>query len=104
VANEAQTLSLKILDREYRVNCPSGAEQQLRDSARFLDERMREIKDASSASGKVPGMDRIAVIAALNISHQLLEVQEELKSQQDTLAKLNSQLDDALNISLQREL
>lgn len=98
------TLSLKILDRDYRINCPADAEHHLREAARFLDEKMQEIKQASTSSGKVPGTDRIAVLAALNISHQLLEVQADLDQQETAITKLNGQLDEVLNLHLQREL
>ena len=54
---KAKTLELSILDRDYRINCPDGAEDQLRDAARFLNEKMLEIKNASSTAGKVLGTD-----------------------------------------------
>lgn len=80
MGNSAKTLSLFILEREYRVNCPVGAEEKLRAAARMLDEKMNEIKQASSVSGTLPGLDRIAVIAALNIAHQLQEIQSNLQA------------------------
>lgn len=61
-------LTVRILDREYRVTCPAGDEDALQASARQLDERMQEVKN----SGKVIGIDRIAVMVALNIIHELL--------------------------------
>ncbi len=60
---------VQILDREYRVACQPGEEEALLASARFLDRKMREIK----SSGKVIGNDRIAVMTALNLAHELLE-------------------------------
>ena len=104
MASEVKTLNLTILEREYRINCPVGAEQHLRDAAHLLDSKMSEIKSASTASGKVPGIDRIAVIAALNIAHQLLEVQEEQTHQNQMISELNQTLEEALNESSQREL
>jgi cell division protein ZapA len=103
VANDPRTLSLTILDREYRINCPAGAEQQLRDAAHLLDQKMAEIKNSTSSSGTLPGTDRIAVIAALNIAHQLLETQHELQQQATIFDDLNNRLDTALNLSAQRE-
>ena len=58
-----------ILDKEYRVACQRGEEEALRSSARYLDQKMREIR----TRGKVIGSDRIAVMAALNITNELLE-------------------------------
>lgn len=100
----AKTLELNILDRDYRVNCPDGAEAQLKDSARYLNEKMVEIKNASSTAGKVLGTDRIAVIAALNLAHELLEMQQQQGSQNDRLNKIHQMIDEALDKDSQLEL
>ena len=64
---------VQILDKDYRVACQEGEQNSLLASARFLDKKMREIR----AGGRVIGTDRIAVITALNLAHELLEVQRE---------------------------
>ena len=66
--SEPTTVSVRILDKEYQVSCPPEEVDELTGAARFLDERMREIRE----TGKVFGLDRIAVMAALNISHEFL--------------------------------
>lgn len=99
-----KTLELTILERDYRINCPDGAEEQLRDSARYLNEKMNEIKHASSNAGKSLSADRIAVIAALNITHQLLEVQQQQSQHSDCVDKIHNQIDEALAKDLQLEL
>jgi len=66
VKNPAITVS--ILDKEYLIACTDEERHDLMRSADFLDKKMREIRD----NGKVIGSDRIAVMAALNISHELL--------------------------------
>ena len=101
---KAKTLELSILDRDYRINCPDGAEDQLRDAARFLNEKMLEIKNASSTAGKVLGTDRVAVIAALNITHQLLQLQHDQSQHNQQLDKINQRLDEALEKDSQLEL
>jgi len=101
---KAKTLELSILDRDYRINCPDGAEDQLRDAARFLNEKMLEIKNASSTAGKVLGTDRVAVIAALNITHQLLQLQHDQSQHNQQLDKINQLLDEALEKDSQLEL
>ncbi|SCZ60856.1 cell division protein ZapA [Thiohalomonas denitrificans] len=58
-----------ILGKEFLVGCPPEEKEALHESARLLDRKMREIKD----SGKVIGSERIAVMAALNIAHELIE-------------------------------
>lgn len=99
-----RTLELLILDREYRVNCPEGAEEKLRDAARYLNEKMSEIKNAGAASGKVLGTDRVAVIAALNIAHQLRELEGDQQDLRREVQKMNTLLDNALEQDLQLEL
>lgn len=65
------TVSVRILDKEYQVSAPADEVDELTKSARILDERMNEIRD----SGKVFGADRIAVMAGLNLSHELVRTQ-----------------------------
>ena len=62
-------VTVHILDKEYRVACNQGEEDSLIATARFVDQKMREIR----SSGKVLGTDRIAVMTALNLAHDLLE-------------------------------
>ena len=62
-------VSVRLLDREYQVACPVEERSDLLDSAEYLDGKMREIRD----TGKVVGLDRIAVIAALNIANELMK-------------------------------
>jgi cell division protein ZapA len=63
------TVSVKILDKEYQVSCQEDEVDALTSSARFLDQQMRQIRE----SGKVFGLDRIAVMAALNLANELLQ-------------------------------
>src|SRR5260370_37864923 len=62
------TLDVTLLGREYRVVCRESEREELLQAVQFLDRRMREIRD----TGKVVGSERIAVMAALNITHELL--------------------------------
>lgn len=61
-------VTVMIMDKEYRVACPPDERDALLASASLLNERMREIRD----SGKVIGAERIGVMAALNIAHELV--------------------------------
>jgi cell division protein ZapA len=62
-------VSVRIMEKEYVVACPYDERSALLDAAEFLNARMREIKE----SGKVVGLDRIAVMAALNLAHEYLK-------------------------------
>jgi len=68
MAESAKTIEVSILGRSYRVSCEDGEREALMKAVAYLDEKMGEIKQ----SGKVSGTDRIAVMAALNIAHELL--------------------------------
>ena len=63
-------VSVRLLDRQYEVACPTEERSDLLDSAEYLDAKMREVRD----TGKVVGLDRIAVISALNIANELIKM------------------------------
>jgi len=65
---DAQPINISILDKDYKVACPPGEQSALLESARFLDSKMREVRDA----GTIMGSERIAVITALNMANDLL--------------------------------
>ena len=64
-------VSIKILGKDYRVACSDDEQETLLRSAQELDEQMRKIRD----TGTVIGTDRIAVMAALNLTHELRQAQ-----------------------------
>jgi cell division protein ZapA len=63
-------LSIRILEKEYHITCPIAERTDLLNSAEYLNSKMREVRD----TGKVVGLDRIAVIAALNMANELLRL------------------------------
>jgi cell division protein ZapA len=65
---EKGALTLSLMGREFRVACPEGEEQNLLASADVVNRKMREVRD----TGKVIGNERIALMAALNIAHELV--------------------------------
>lgn len=67
-SEKINTLDVTILDREFRVACPNEERAELLDAVAYLDKNMREIRDA----GKITSIERIAIMAALNIAHELL--------------------------------
>ncbi len=70
---EVSTLDVFILDKAYKIASPLAEQDNLRRAAQYLDRKMREIRGA----GKVLGLERIAVIAALNIAHELLSLRQQ---------------------------
>lgn len=97
-------VTVRILEKEYQVSCPVNERTDLLDAAESLNQQMREIRD----SGKVVGLDRIAVMAALNMSNELLKLQSADTAIRSTLGTrlkaLSEQADSVLNDSQQLEL
>jgi len=85
VNKKPQPVSLMIMGKEYKIACAPDEQSDLIQSAQRLDVQMRQMRD----SGKVAGADRIAVMAALNLAHEL----QLMKSQN---AQLNQTLSECL--------
>jgi cell division protein ZapA len=97
-------VSVRLLDREYQVACPAEERSDLLDSAEYLDAKMREVRD----SGKVVGVDRIAVISALNIANELIKLRRNGSSVDSELGaklqRLRERVESALEKGQQLEL
>jgi cell division protein ZapA len=93
-----------ILGRTFRIGCTPEEEAQVREAVDYLDAKMREIRD----SGKVVGLDRVAVMAALNLANELIRTQgqdEELKNIVGLrIRAMREQLDSALGPAKQLSL
>lgn len=94
-AATSETVTVSILDKEYRVACSDSERAGLQASARLLHESMSRIR----STGTVIGIERIAVMAALNIAHELIQTKAELSSvplQQEMLERLQDKVQSAL--------
>lgn len=92
----AEPVKVQILDREYLIGCPEDEKPALMRSAAYLNEKMQEIRDR----GKVVGLDRIAVMAALNLAHEALQSRQHaggLDGLKERLAALNDKLERVVN-------
>lgn len=99
----SNTVVIHILDKEYQVNCPPEEQQALIHSSQVLDRRMRDIRK----SGSVIGLERIAVMAALNLTYDLLRAEtkaDTADSLSEDMQRLDNKLDQALNKLQQPEL
>lgn len=96
MSQEPIAVTVRILDKEYRISCGPEEQAGLRESAHMLDQRMREIRQ----TGRVIGADRIAVMAALNIAYELIKIQDsQAQGQQEherRLGDLQERLAEAL--------
>jgi len=97
-------VSVRILDKEYQVACPAEERTDLLDSAEILNGKMREIRD----SGRIVGLDRIAVIAALNMANDLIHAKardQELEGGiSDRLKLISDRVDNVLSGTQQLDL
>ncbi|MCP3674641.1 MAG: cell division protein ZapA [Gammaproteobacteria bacterium] len=93
---DLSTLTVNILDREFRVNCPKSEQQNLIDSAAALDRRMRDIRE----TGRVIGVDRIAIMAALNLASELLSTEGTSTTVIDTVNKSINRMQEKIEKSL----
>lgn len=92
----AEGVAVNILGKEFRVACPAHERDSLLAAAAYLDRKLRE----TQASGKVIGTERAAIVAALNISHELLELQTRGGLSEDATRKvrlLRNKIDAALH-------
>lgn len=87
------TMNVSILDKEYLVACPQEDRLALQNAAILLDTKMKEIR----TSGKVYGTERIAVIAALNLTHELLQASEKTHHFDATLEAMQQRIDAAID-------
>lgn len=94
--SQSNTLTVQILDKEYCINCPDDERANLESAARYLDGKMREIR----SSGKVIGADRVAVMAALNITHDLLHRKERLDQESSSTRERVRELLDRVDRAL----
>jgi len=102
-------VNVNILDKEYLISCPEDERSALLSAARLLDKNMREIR----ASGKVIGSDRIAVMAGLNIAHDLLtqntstaksKVESNEENTKSRIQTMQEKIDQVLNNQHELEL
>src|ERR1051325_5195545 len=96
MSDSAKTVEVQLLGRSYRVACEEGEREALLQAVAYLDGKMNEIRK----SGKVMGAERIAVMAALNVAHELLSVKLgagfDLGEAKRRISAIESQLDAAI--------
>ena len=103
-ANEP--VALRLIDREFLIACPPEERDGLLEAASFLDRKMRDLR----AHAKTPGFDRLAVLAAISVTHEYLQLQKRSAGGADNnasepgiadgLASLRRKLEAALDAQL----
>ncbi|OUR73192.1 cell division protein ZapA [Methylophaga sp. 41_12_T18] len=92
-------INVNILGKEYQVACPEDEKDALIASAQMLHKNMEQIR----GTGKVVGLDRIAVIAALNLAHELISLQNDGGQDTDEMDAKISQMKDRVSAFLDED-
>jgi|TARA_B110000967_G_scaffold160795_1_gene166733 cell division protein ZapA len=90
------SVQVKILDKDYQVNCPPSDQEALMKSARYLDENMRKIK----GRGNIHGTEKIAVMAALNITHDMLRKNRLINETRHVTAQQVKEIEDKIDVAV----
>jgi cell division protein ZapA len=94
MSSTSEVVSIRLLDREYTVGCEPGERESLLAAAKLLDGKMREIR----GNNRMAALDRVAVLAALNLAHDLQQLRDEHVSRDRELSRtlndLHRRLDD----------
>lgn len=104
MTNQPVNSTIEILGKPYPVRCLESELPSLQEAAQYLNDKMTEIQ----SSGKAINLERIAIIAALNITHQFLQLDQQKSSfmvkMNQKITHLQDKLDAAINKALQTEL
>jgi cell division protein ZapA len=91
----SKSVDVQIMGREFTVSCTDEERQGLMDAVDYLDKKMRDIRD----SGRVVGVERIAIMAALNLSHEVLNTKSgdvDIGDYKRRINAMQNQIDDAI--------
>ncbi len=95
--SEAKPVSVNIMDKEYLIACEEGEKEQLHAAVKLLNQKCTEVRN----SGSVIGTERIAVMAALHMAHELIDHQNRNKDYtskvDDDVRRLRQKIEEALN-------
>lgn len=86
MSNDTIPVTVRIMEKEYKISCPEGEHEALIASAKHVDESMQRIREG----GKALGAERIAVMAAINIAHELMNADS--PSNEDT-SEISARID-----------
>lgn len=104
MTTKSKPVTVRILDQDFRIACDPGEEDGLLAASRHLNQKMQELR----ATGKVIGAERIAIMVALNLTHDLLQIRDASDkasaSLNQRLRQMRERLEGALNDSSQLEL
>lgn len=97
MSNNASSVNIRVLDKDYTVSCPEDNKASLLEAADLLNQKIKEIRDL----GSIIGSERIAVMAALNLAHEFLSADKD-SSNLNTVDQRISSLKDKINSALEQ--
>jgi len=101
MSEDLHNIRVRLLDREIKVKCPPNKTAELKESASYLNDKLKEINKDSAL-----GMDKIAMIAALNVTYELLELKRQknqyLDNMQVRIHTIKNKIDQALKTNPQQ--
>ena len=92
MSKQGEAITIEILDKQYTVSCPPEEKQALLESAKILNDRLKEVR----GGGKVLGTERMAVMTALNVIHEYTLLQKAHTQVDDTLERLRGKISQAI--------
>jgi cell division protein ZapA len=98
--DKSKSVTVKLLNKEFQVSCPANTEDQLNDAAHYLNQKMREIRKG----GRVIGMERMAVMAALNIAYELAVLRQQQETYTQSVSTQIEHLQNKIDSALMGEL
>lgn len=96
MSDKPKPITVRILDQDFRIACQPGEEDGLLSAARHLNQHMQELR----ASGKVIGAERIAIMVALNLTHDLLSLRKTNEETGVTMRKRFNALRERVELAL----
>lgn len=92
MSSDKNTTEITLLDRKYLIACSEEEQDNLLQAAYYLNKKMRDIRQ----TGKVLSLERLAIIAALNISNEFLQLDQNNLNKDAKIVQLNQKMDSAL--------
>lgn len=97
MSDAANQITVKLLGRDFQVKCPQDKIGELQDSAAYLNKKMQDVAD----TGNLLSMDRIAAIAALNITHELQQSKKQKNQYIDTINQRIHSIQEKIELGLE---
>lgn len=98
--SSSEPVALRLIDREFLIACAPEEREGLLEAAGYLDRKMRELK----ANAKAPSFERLAVLAAISVTHEFLGLRKQHEGQSQRLSDGLASLRSKLGAALEREV